>query len=113
MAKRGRKEIWTEEKCYDEARKYTIKGDFIKQAPGAYQKACLYGWMEDYTWLKRKKKHNVVWTEENTMKEAKKYRTRTEFHHGNLNAYRAAIKAGWIDSYHWFTRKQENQSPTN
>ena len=37
-----------------------------------------------------------------SVKEAKKYRTRTEFHKANNNAYIIALKNGWIDEYDWF-----------
>ena len=42
---------WTEEKCYEDAKKYTSKHDFITKSRNAYKAAWRYGWINQYDWL--------------------------------------------------------------
>ena len=42
------------------------------------------------------------WTREACYEEAKKYKTRSEFHKMNSAAYNAAWENGWLDDYYWF-----------
>lgn len=45
---------------------------------------------------------DTVWTREKCYEEAKKYRTREDFHKYSSGAYGAAYKNNWLDDYTWF-----------
>ena len=47
----------------------------------------------------------IKWTYEACYEEAKKYKTRTEFHDKNNLAYKIACKNKWINDYNWFIQK--------
>lgn len=49
---------WTYEKCYNEAKKYSSRGELNKYARGAYKVALKNGWLDDYTWFKQPQKAN-------------------------------------------------------
>lgn len=49
--KRG---TWTYEACYEAAKQFEYKKDFIEQNHKAYDAAFSKGWLNDYTWLKSK-----------------------------------------------------------
>ena len=51
----GCKIKWTKRKCYKEAQKYETLKDFYTFSPSAYQAANTNGWLDEYTWLKRRK----------------------------------------------------------
>ncbi len=53
------------------------------------------------------RKPRGYWTYENCFKEAKKFRSRSEFKNGCAAAYRVAREKGWIDEYTWFETKQK------
>lgn len=93
---------WTRERCYDEAKKYSLKADFEKGSNIAYQTARRNGWLDDYTWLESRFKPMGYWNQENCYNEAKKYRTRADFQKGSGSAYVSARKNGWLDDYTWF-----------
>ena len=71
--------IWTKEKCYETARKYNDLTTFSKEDQVAYVKAVRNGWLNEYTWLDRKKLPNGYWTHNLVMAEAKKYSTSGAF----------------------------------
>ena len=39
--------------CYNEAKKYARKVDFMNNARSAYVSALRKGWLKDYTWFKK------------------------------------------------------------
>ena len=43
---------WNYEKCRNEAKKYTSRGEYAKNSKTAYQVARKNGWLGDYTWFK-------------------------------------------------------------
>jgi len=96
--------IWTREKCYETALQYKDIGLFAKDCQVAYVIANRNGWLEDYTWLNRKKKPKGYWTKELVMEEAQKYTSSGEFQKGNILAYNAAINHGWIKECTWFIK---------
>ena len=94
---------WTRERVEEEARKYDNRKDFLKNAPGAFDKAYEEGWLDEFDWLP-----SVVhiWTYDELYEEAKKYKTSTEFHKANGGAYKAACNRGYLKDYTWFESPQ-------
>lgn len=84
---------WTEEKLWEEARKYRTRKEFSEGNYGAYQRARRLG--TDF--LGRLCAHmipGVKWTDEILLKEAGRYATRKEFEQGNSGAYQACRRKG-------------------
>lgn len=98
----SQQKIWTKQTCYSEAKKYTTVGDFCKLSKSAYVIAVRCGWLQDYTWLSRKKVANGFWTKERVFAEAKKYTERKDFIKQSPGAYNAAQKLGMMSELKWF-----------
>ena len=47
-------------RCYHEAKKYNSRAEFEKSNISAYQKAKKKGWIDDYTWFKKKTEEQVL-----------------------------------------------------
>ena len=111
----GSVSVWTREKCYEEAKKYTSKRDFYKHNPAAYIHAKENGWVEDYTWFECLKLPKYFWNYDNTMEEARKYETFYEFRVKNQTAYDIARNNGWLNDYTWLRdlTKEEKRGRTN
>lgn len=63
------------------------------------------GWLEDYDWfdvLWKKK-----WDKESCYREARKYKTRKDFHIYAGGAYNKAHRMGWLDDYDWMPSRQQ------
>lgn len=99
---------WSYDSCYEEAKKHKSKIDFKIAAPTAYKKAREKGWLDKYTWFIPLRKDIGFWTRERSYKEAKKYKTKTEFMKGCPTAYTKSLKNGWSIDYSWFTNDQLN-----
>lgn len=101
MAKRKPNGYWTKERCELEAKKYSTKTQFQKNERGAVNAAIQHGWYEEITshmTLKKKTngdKPDGYWTKERCTKEAKKYKSKTEFRKSNGSAFTAAYQKGW------------------
>lgn len=54
-------------------------------------------WIKDYVWFEKP----FRWTKELCEEEAKRFTTRQEFYTISKNAYAAAVKYGWLDSFTW------------
>ena len=96
---------WTYETCYEEAKKYKTRSAFGKMAGVAYRLARKNGWLDDYTWFNSSSTPAGYWTYERCLTEAKKYKTRNEFHKANLGAYDAAYRNKWLKDYIWLESK--------
>lgn len=96
---------WTYDACYEEAKKYTTLKEFRKNNEGCYMSAYRNGWIKDYTWLEKSNGGYIIWTEENTCKEAKKYTTMYDFRNNSIGAYSAACKHGWLKNYIWLEKE--------
>lgn len=88
---------WTLELCKKEAKKYQTRTEWQKQSP-SYQTALKNGWLNEcckhmYT----PKPYNFKWSLDNCIKEAKKYKTRTEFNKKSSGAYDAALRNKWLN----------------
>lgn len=96
-------DYWNYENCYNEAKKYSTRGEFRKGSQVAYYKALRKKWIDDYTWLVYMKKPNNYYSYERCYEEAKKYTSRGEFAKGNQSAYNNAWKNRWLNDYYWFS----------
>lgn len=85
---------WNWKTCYEEAKKYKTKSDFIKNNGSAYSAARKNGWLKEYIWLKNKR--HETWTYEACLQESLKYQTRTQFARACAGAYDCARKKGWL-----------------
>lgn len=57
------------------------------------------------------KKPKYYWkNKENIMAEAKKYSTKEEFQKGNLSAFLAAYRYGYIDDMDWLVRQKQHKN---
>jgi len=89
---------WTFERCKKEAEQYKTRGEFVKKNPKAYNASLRNKWMNKICGhMKEIKKPNGYWTFERCKKEAKKYKSRTEFAKKGRGAYDAAVKFNWLD----------------
>lgn len=96
------------EHCYEEARKYTSRGEFALKSPRAYNAALKHKWLDDYTWFESKHKPKGFWENyDNNIQEAKKYHSRGEFQNRCSTAYRTAVRNNWIDNYTWLGKPQK------
>lgn len=100
------KNVWTYEKCYNEARKFKTKLEFRKKCRCAYDAAYRHKWMKDFKWFEEIVKPSGYWTYERCYEEAKKYTCKTEFQRGTRSAYKAARREGWLNDYIWFKTPQ-------
>jgi len=71
-----RKNEWTYNDCYDEAKKYDSKWNFKLNSRGAYNAARKNKWLDDYTWFK---KRESKYTYDICKELASKYKSRGEF----------------------------------
>lgn len=108
----SKQKIWTKEKCYETARRYSDLGTFSKECQVAYTIAHRNGWLADYVWLTRKKIPNGYFTKEIVMTEAHKYTSSQDFFKGNPKAYYAARRNDWIKECTWF-QKPKNAKKWN
>ena len=96
---------WNKKSCYNEALKYKTLDDFYTYSGPAYYKANDNGWIDEYTWLKRKHTKRGYWQNyDNCYNEAKKYDNITDFLKRSPGAYNSANDNGWLNDYTWFPR---------
>lgn len=93
---------WTEETCYEEAKKYSTRVQFQRGCSPAYNKAKMNGWLDRYYWIATPRIGDYKWNEKSCFEEAQKYSTRKAFQIGNYSAYDKARKRGWLKNYTWF-----------
>lgn len=102
---------YTYDEVYEIAKNYTCSSDFQKGNGSAYGKARQNGWIKSYSWLNKKRQaHNKKWEFDNTLEEARKYTSRTEFKINASGAYKVAKENGWLDLYDWFVNTHDLRS---
>ena len=107
--KRKPKVYWNRETCFEEAKKYKSRNELKENNNSAYCAALKNGWLDDYTWFEMKHKPKEYWNNETCYLEAKKYKSKKEFHDKCRFAYELAKTNGWLDDYIWFNN-QTNQA---
>lgn len=102
----GGRRKWTYEKVYEEAKKYTHRGDFCNGSPQAYRVSLKYKWIDDYEWMTPKTKPSNYWTFEKCKEEALKYETKIDFEKNSISAYVISVKKGYMKFFNWFIRPE-------
>lgn len=100
------------ENVIEDSKKYSSRTDFKKNSQTAYNSALKNKWIKEMQWLDAsKKKHpKGYWkNKENMMEEAKKYSTKEEFQKGNLTAFLAAYRYGYIDEMDWLVKQKQHK----
>ncbi len=87
---------WNRETCYEEAKKYSSRSEFQRNAKGAYFLAFKEGWLDNYTWFMPL---TGFWTYEACKAEAAKYERRGQFKEGCIGAYTKSRINGWLDEF--------------
>lgn len=102
------KRIWYPENTRDEALKYSTLKDFATQNNAAYEAACKYGWISEYTWLERHEKGmERTYTEDKCKEIALNYDTIIELRREHPNVYYACIKYGYLEKFTWLKRQRQ------
>lgn len=76
---------WTDELIMIEAKKYKTKGEFCRNAPGAYTSASLRGLINKF--CSHMEFGGTKWNDKKVIEEAKKYKTLSDFSAGSPSAY--------------------------
>lgn len=108
------KGYWKDKKnVITESKKYTNRTDFKVGSQNAYNSAREYKWLDEMYWLANNhgKHPKGYWkNKENMMSEAMKYSTKDEFKRGNLTAFLAAYKYGYIDDMVWLIKQKQHKN---
>ena len=93
------KGYWTKELCQIEALKYNDKSEWYKNHLTSYNAAWKYGWFEECsTHFVQKNSQKGYWNvKEHVLKEALKYKTRSEWVKASSSSYNSAKKNDWFE----------------
>jgi hypothetical protein len=92
----------TKEHCEKAARQCSTLQEFYQKFKKEAYASYRYGYMKDFTWLKKIKK--LYWDHDRCLEEAKKYNTLKDFRYKSYPAYQNACKYKWLDEYTWLHR---------
>ena len=92
---------WTKEACFTEARKYDLYNDFITKSPSCASACRKYGWLSEFTWLKRQLKQ---WTNEECLAVARQYQYIDDFSNERKDAYDYAKSHRLLDEIRLFLK---------
>lgn len=99
--------FWKDKKhCIEESKKYNSRNEFRKNNQSAYWASLKYGYLEDMTWLSKRKTapKGSLKNKELIMEEGRKYKTRGEFEKYNKQLYSAACRYGYIEEMYWMPK---------
>ena len=102
----------SKENVINESKKYINRTSFKENSQSAYNSARRHDWLSGMHWLdKGLNKHpKGYWkNKENMMNEAKKYSTKEEFKKGNLTAFLAAYRYGYIEEMDWLVKRKHHK----
>ncbi len=96
------KRKWTKKKCFQIAKKYKTRVDWIRNDKNSYMAAHKYGWLKHcckhmLSTDEVRAKSQRTWTKEKCLKEAKKYKNKTDWYTKSNQSYEAARRHGWIE----------------
>ena len=95
--------VYDKNKCHECALQCSSISEFSKKFSGAYQNCLKYGWLDEVcSHIKRIKRKNGYWNNENVIEEAKKYNTLREFREKSQGAYDYASRNNLMNSIKTF-----------
>jgi hypothetical protein len=106
------KKYWSiKNNVIEESKYYSSRTEFKKKSENAYDSARKNKWLDEMHWLDSNNKHpKGYWkNKENMMAEARKYSTKEEFQKGNITAFLAAHRYGYIDDMDWLVRQKQHK----
>jgi hypothetical protein len=111
---KNKKNHWQiKENVIKESKKYSSRTEFNKNSRRAYDSAKRNKWIDEMYWLdlptNKKHPHGYWKNKKNIMKEARKYKTNDEFKKGNLTAFLAAYRYGYIDDMTWLIKRKQHK----
>jgi len=93
--------FWTFKGCVQVAKRYKTRTAFCENSNGAYCAAHKNGWLCNICkHMKEIKKPSGFWTYRKCVKEAKKYKSHSDFQKNSGGAYAAARRNGWLDEFY-------------
>lgn len=110
---------YTREVCFELAKQCKTRDELRLLRYQAWRVAKDNGWFDDYTWflsthearsIAHTKPRGSKYTREVCFELAKQYKTRSEFHKGNSQAWKVAKDNGWMDDYTWLLSPHEARS---
>ncbi len=94
--------IWTKERVFEEAHKYSTKRNFYKGKRSAYAVADRNRWFYEMIWFEKPNPNKPkVWTRKAVFTLAKNCKTKLELRKANKGAYNVAWKNGWLEEMDW------------
>ena len=93
------KGYWNFERCMQEALKYKIRKEWVKNSGTSYNSSVKNGWLYDCIahMTQSRNKPNGYWTLERCQEEALKHKTKSEWDKNSSSSYQAAKKYGWFE----------------
>lgn len=86
------------EVCRKEALRFETKSKFAKGKPGAYQRACEFGWIDEF--FPEIERFCCIYSNKEICRKAStKFKKRSKFKSGNHLAYDYAKNNGWLDEF--------------
>ena len=105
---------WSIEKnVIEESKKFSNRTEFKKKSGNAYNSALEYKWINKMPWLDQNNRNlpKGYWkNKDNIMKEARKYTSKEDFKKGNLTAFLAAHRYGFIDEMDWMVKQKQHKN---
>ena len=113
MPNRKQKGYWQiKENVIEESKRFSNRTEFKKKSGNAYNNAIRFMWINEMPWLDKScdRHQKGYWkNKENIISEAKKYNTKKEFKEGNLTAFLAAYRYGYIENMDWLVTKKQHK----
>jgi hypothetical protein len=89
---------WTLNECKKEARKYNSRYEWQRKSRGSYSSSQRNGWIDQCSKHMLSRKELITkWTLDACKREARKYKSRHEWHIKASGSYNSALKNGWLD----------------
>lgn len=108
------KNYWNVKKnVISESKKFSNRTEFKKKSGNAYESARKNKWLDEMTWLTSSDNRHPkgYWkNRDNMMKEARKYKTKEEFQKGNLTAFLASYRYGYVDEFDWMVKQKQHKN---
>ena len=100
------------ENVIEESKKYSTRTEFNQKCRRAYDSAKRNKWIDEMTWLNTKTNgkhtHGYWKNKENILAEAIKYKNNDDFKKGNLTAFLAAYRYGYMKYITWFDKRKQH-----